>query len=242
MNIVATALGPTSDCATIEELEAFASGAANARDRWTKHVRNCAYCRSELHLLHRFLAPELGDTTSGASKAAELLRKRSGDVLKKALPRKDSIPWRKSAFFVRRMAWMSVAAAVGLLIVGAAVLFRSTTNQPKLEAENRSRQEVFRSPRFAVFSPSGEVRRRPKEIRWEPVPQASVYQVRLLEVDRREVWKARATGDHIDLPVAIQSRIVPAKTLFVEVTAFDSPGNQVGTTGLVRFRLTTTGN
>jgi hypothetical protein len=137
---------------------------------------------------------------------------------------------------------MSVAAAVVLLIVGAAVLFRSTTDQPKLEAKNQSRPEVFRSPRFAVVRPSGDLQRRPKEIQWEQVPQAAVYQVRLLEVDRSELWKAKATGDHIDLPAAIQSRIVPAKTLFVEITAFDSAGNHVGTTGLVRFRLTPSGN
>jgi hypothetical protein len=30
---------------------------------------------------------------------------------------------------------------------------------------------------------------------------------------------------------------VPAKTLFFEVTAFDSAGNRVGETGLARFRF-----
>jgi hypothetical protein len=34
-----------------------------------------------------------------------------------------------------------------------------------------------------------------------------------------------------------REQILPAKSLFAEVTAFDSSGKQVGTTGLVRFRL-----
>jgi len=59
----------------------------------------------------------------------------------------------------------------------------------------------------------------------------------VLEVDHSELWNAKTTEDHIELPAALRDRIVPAKTLFVEITAFDSSGRQVGATGPVRFRL-----
>jgi hypothetical protein len=114
--------------------------------------------------------------------------------------------------------------------------FRST-NQPSSIAQNGTSAEVFRSGHFGVISPTGDLRERPEELRWENVSNAVRYQVRLLEVDGNELWKAETAADHIDLPASVCARIVPAKTLFLEVTAFDSGGSKVGDTGQVRFRL-----
>jgi hypothetical protein len=136
-----------------------------------------------------------------------------------------------------RLAQASLAVAAILLVAGAVVFLRSLTDRPQLEARNQTSQEVFRSGGFAVLSPAGDLQTGPKEIRWERVPGAAGYKVRLLEVDHSEVWTAETTADHIALPATIQARIVPVKTLFAEVTAFDSSGNKVGDTGLVRFRL-----
>ena len=121
------------------------------------------------------------------------------------------------------------------------VFFRSTIAQPQLEAKNQIGTEVFRTGSFVVVSPAGDLQKRPQEIRWEQVPKAVVYQVRLLEVDHSELWKVNASGDHIELPAAVQGKIVPAKTLFAEIKAFDSNGSQLATTGPVRFRLVQSG-
>jgi hypothetical protein len=138
---------------------------------------------------------------------------------------------------MRRLAQASLAVAAILFVAGAVMFLRSATYRPHLEARTQTSQEVFRSGGFAVLSPVGDLQTDPQEVRWERVPGVASYQVRLLEVDHNEMWRAESTEDHIALPAAIQARIVPARTLFAEVTAFDSSGSKVGDTGLVRFRL-----
>jgi hypothetical protein len=230
------ALGRTEECPTIEELEFFAFGEVSTATNLIGHLQACAYCQTELHLLQTFLAEEAGYTTPGTSKAAALLRRRSKEIFQQAFTVRAPAPLWK-AFTVRRMAQASLAAAAILLIAAAVVFFQSRTDQPQLEAKNQTGQEVLRSGSFAVLSPAGDLQERPKEIRWEQVAKATGYQVRILEVDRSEMWKAKTTVDYIELPAGIRDRIVPSKTLFAEIMAFDSSGNQVGTTGLVRFRL-----
>jgi hypothetical protein len=228
-------LGPTRDCPSLDELSALISGERLAADNMTNHVRSCAYCRTELHLLQAFLAKQ--SDSKPEMKAAELLRQRSKHIFQQAFPMPAPTPWWKAAFTVRRLAQASLAMAAVLLVVGAIAFFRAKTYQPEFETRNRTGQEVFRSGSFAVLGPAGDLQETPKEVRWERLPKATSYQVLLLEVDGSEIWKAHTTEDHIELPAAVQVRIVPAKTLLAEITAFDSSGNKVGDTGIVRFRL-----
>jgi hypothetical protein len=230
------ALKATGECPGIEELEALASGQAPPANNLTQHLQACTYCQTELHLLKTFLAPEAGGTRE-AGQAAERLRGRSREIFRQAFPTRESTPWWKAAFTMRRMAQASLAMAALLLVVATVVFLRSTPSRPQLEARNQTAPDVLRSGSFAVLSPAGDLRERPKEIVWQKVPQTASYQVRLLAVDRSEIWKATTADARIELPAAAREQIVPAKTLFAEITAFDSSGNQVGTTGLVRFRL-----
>jgi hypothetical protein len=225
---------PTNDCPTLEELESFASGQTPAASNLAKHFQTCTYCQTEVHLLKMFLA---GEAAPDAAKAVEGLRVRSKEIFRQAFPVREQSPWWKSVFTVRRMAQASLAMAAVLLLAAAVVFLRSKPSQPQLEARNQTGQEVVRSGSFAVLSPVGDLQERPKEIVWEKVPQASSYLVRLLAVDRAELWKGTAVDARIELPVAVREQIVPAKTLFAAITAFDSSGNQVSTTGLVRFRF-----
>lgn len=236
-DIVRRALGPTDECPAIEELESLSSGDAIATSRWSGHVQVCGFCQTELHLLQTFLAERRGEAAQNAGNAAEILATRRREIFKQAFPAPDSTPWWRSVFTVRRLAQASFAVASVLLLVGAVFFFRSTGPRPQLEARNQNAPEVLRSASFSIVSPSGDVGERPLEIRWEQVRGAASYQVRLLEVDRTEFWKASTTDRRIELPEAIRARIVPAKTLFADVKAFDSSGNQIASTELVRFRL-----
>jgi hypothetical protein len=231
------ALGPTDDCPAIEELESLASGEAIATGRWSGHLQTCGYCQTELHLLKKFLLPNSGEPTQIAGKAAELLATKKKEIFKRAFPAPERVPWWRSAFAVRRVAQASFAMAAVLLVVAAVLFFRSSTSQPQLDARNQTGPEVLRSGNFALLSPAGDLKVRPTEIRWEQVQSAASYQVRLLEVDRSELWKGSTTADHIELPAAVQDKIVPAKTLFAEITAFDPAGKKLATTGAVRFRV-----
>lgn len=234
-----TALGPTPACPPLEELESFASAELNAAGL-SEHVNSCAYCQTELQLLGSFLAGK--SETEGERRTAELLRSRSKEIFKQAFPAPVRPPWWKAAFTLPRLAQVSLAAAAIILVVGAVLLFRSESSRPPLEARNQTGHEVFRSGSFTVLSPAGDLQERPKEIRWEQVPGAATYQVRLLEVDRVELWNVKTATDHVELPVEIRARIVPSKTLLCEVTAFDSAGKQLADTGTVRFRMVPSAN
>jgi hypothetical protein len=236
-NALLAALGPTPECPPLEELESFAAGEEPAATVLAGHLRSCAYCKTELDLLQTFLAGQSSSSSQEVNKVAELLRQRSRKIIREVLRTSAEPPWWRAAFTVRRLAYASLAMAAVFLMTGAIVFFRSVTYRPQLEAANRGGQEVLRAGSFAVISPAGDLQTGPKEIRWERVPQAARYRVSLLEVDRSEMWRAETTEDHVELPASIQARIVPAKTLFLEVMALDSAGTKVGDTGLVRFRL-----
>ena len=229
------AFGPGKDCPPIEELESLTAG-ANARTDLAEHVRACAYCQTELHLLKTFQAEGPGEMSPEARKTAALLQKRSQKILHPSGSAEARVPWWKAPFIIRRFAQASLALATLLVVAGIAIHFR-TTIQPSLNGPSRIGQDVLRSGAFNVISPSGDLNEAPAEIRWEKVPNAATYQVHLLEVDRNELWKAETKDDHIVLPASIRSRIVPAKTLFCQIDAYDSSGSKVGETGLVRFRL-----
>jgi len=230
------AFGPGVDCPTLEELESLASR-GNSQPHFAEHVKSCAYCQTELHLLKSFEAAGSGEMSREEIKAAALLQKRSHEIL----PPQDSDearePWWKAWFSMRGMAQASFALAVLLAVAGVGLYYRTTIQSPSLNGSSQAGPEVLRSAAFAVISPSGDVNQTPSEVRWEKVPNAANYQVHLLEVDRNELWKAETKEDHIVLPPAVRSRIVPAKTLLLEIDAYDSSGSKVGETGLVRFRL-----
>ena len=229
------ALEPGPDCPPIEELETLVSGAVT-QSELSAHLRSCPYCQTELHLLRTFESEEAGQAGSEARKVAVLLKKRSNEIIRQSRPAETRVPWWKGVLTIPRLAQASLAMALVLVVAGVVIHFQST-QQPTSIAQNGTNPEVFRSGQFGVISPTGDLRARPEEVRWEKVSAAVRYQVRLLEVDGNELWKADTVADHIDLPSSIRARIVPAKTLFCEITAFDSSGGKVGDTGQVRFRL-----
>jgi hypothetical protein len=237
------ALGPTQDCPQLEDLQSFAAGEVPPATALAGHIHSCQYCQTELHLLQTFLqgqaepASQNAKEAKDANKVAELLRLRSGEIIRRAVPTEERIPWWKAAFTARRLAQVSLAAAAILLVAAGVVYFRSGTSQPQLQAANDTGSEVLRSGGFAVLNPVGDLESGPKEIRWEPIANATRYRAILVEVDRSEMWKGETAANYIELPAAIQARIVPAKTLFSEVIAYDSSGNKVGDTGLIRFRV-----
>jgi hypothetical protein len=227
------ALGPSPQCLSVEELQQLASDSAAASADRAAHVKSCAYCQTELQLLQTF---EAGgeDVSEEVRRVTEQVRQRTKPIV--AQPVSSQVPWWRAIFATPRLAQASLAMAAVLVVAGVVLQFRSTHRTP-LNETSPSGQEVFRSGGFSVLTPVGDLQERPQEIRWERVPQAARYRIRVLEVDQSEVWKAETTDDHIDLPSSVHERIVPAKTLFCEVSAFDSSGNKIGETGLVRFRL-----
>ncbi len=231
--LLRAALARGDACFPIERLEGLTRSPAATRSKLEQHVKSCAHCQTELELLETFC--EGGAVASGDIRTiTATLRKRSKEIFRLQL---DHTPRKHRWWRLFHIPWPSALGAAAIPLVAAIVVaYWQASLQPVLNETRSTGREVLRSSSFALISPNGDVSLQPAEIRWERVHSATKYQIRLSEVDGTEVWKAEMSDDHVALPSFVLNRIVPAKTLFCEVTAYDSSGGRAGETGSVRFR------
>ena len=237
-DLLREALGPTEGCPPLEMLEsALVHGTPGLSSEVAQHLKTCGYCQTELDLLRDFQEGGPDKDSEEVRKVVKLLRGKSRQTFQ---PRSSAEA--RESWWIRRLRiqWL-VPATLGmaalLVVVGGVTQYRRADTRPAINGSVHAENEVLRTSSFAVLTPAGDLAQRPEEVRWEVVQGAAKYEVRLLEVDGAEVWKAETTADHIEVPKIVQDKIVPAKTLFCDVVAFDSSGRKVGDTELVRFRL-----
>lgn len=236
-DVLREALGPTRDCPPAEELARLACEMSAPADL-AKHVETCAYCQTEVRLARSFQSAEPSPSEAEAVRQVTArLRKRSGEIFAgpRVAPAQSGSWWR--GLFAKP--WLSpalVAMAALLVVVGVGVQSRRGS-PPSIAVPTDSAREVLRSNALSLVAPAGDVQQTPKEIQWQPVAGAAKYEVRLLEVDHTEMWNAETSAIRIDLPAQMQSRIVPAKTILCQVSAFDAAGRKVAESEFVRFRL-----
>jgi hypothetical protein len=220
------ALKAGSDCPRIEELEKLLDGRV-PNELLQRHVNQCGHCRTELAMLRSFHSDDVPDSDSAAvRKIAERLAANSS---------RRPEPWWQ--WFTAAWVRPAALAVAGLMIVAGIAIQLRQNGAPPLNPIPDGGRQVFRSSTIAAVSPSGDVSEAPSQMAWEGVTGAVHYQVRLLEVDRTELWKADVTGTSAGIPAEIRARIVPLKTLLWEVTGFDSAGAKIGQSETVRFRF-----
>lgn len=227
------ALAPGKDCPPINNLDRLLE--PNAPRDLALHVASCCYCRTELELLRVFQAAPRSEAEAEAVQAITAkLQARLPQIV--PVPAAGSEPWWRRLF---QAPWLSPAAMAmaGVLIAVAAGVEWRHSGAPEIHAPNPPEQAVLRSGTFHVMFPAGDIREVPREIRWQPVAGAAQYELRLLEVDRHELWKATASKPQADLPPQVQALIVPAKTLLWEVVALDGTGRKLAESEPARFRL-----
>jgi hypothetical protein len=143
-------------------------------------------------------------------------------------------PWRRWLLLgVFRGA--AAVASVLLLVVGGFYLL--TTKAPHLPTTVSTGNEVARSLSVKVRRPVGDQVQAPNRLEWLAVAGAAQYRVRLMEVDRREVWSTSTAATAVELPADARVVIVPRKTLLWDVTAYDAPGRPIAESGAQSFRL-----
>jgi predicted RNA-binding Zn-ribbon protein involved in translation (DUF1610 family) len=228
--VLKTALAPGEGCLSTEQIGAFADGAL-ARDEQASavaHLRTCPSCQAELALLHAVTStvPRPGEE--------EIVREGLARLEGHAAPIAGTAsgaarPW--LGFSPRHLA---AAAAVVLAVAGAVYLGRERA--PQLPGRV-SEQDVTRSLAVAVRSPVGDQREAPRRFEWEAVAGAVRYRVRLMEVDRREVWSASASAPALDLPPALRGPLSVPRALLWEVTAYDAAGRALAESGPQSFRV-----
>ena len=219
------ALGPRNGCLSMEALELCLE--AKAPPESMQHLAGCAHCRAELDLFRAFHeAPRDEAEVAAVERIAGRLH--SPRAIHVVAPRRR---W-------AHMRWFSAAsltAAAALLIAALGVEWRRHSG-PAIATPTRI-EEVTRSEAILLLSPRGDITEPPNRIRWQPVARAQRYEVSLLEVDQVAFWAASTSDSQIDISAEAAARIVPSKTLLVQVKAFDSDGRLLAQSHLERFRV-----
>jgi hypothetical protein len=232
--LLAAALARVKDCPPVEELERLIDGQATARLK--QHVDGCPHCQTELQMLRSFTSNQVAkDEEAAVASIAARLKARSSEIAPQRSGVEEREPWWKRILAARWLTPAAAALAVALVVVGGALELRQG-KRPSLDTATGG-AETLRSSAIAILSPVGDLRGKPTEIRWEAVQGAARYRVRVIGVDRAELWRAEITTSRIELPANAETLIVPGKTLFIQVAAFDSAGSKIAESEVVRFRL-----
>lgn len=233
-SVVRGALVGETPCPSVEQLESMANLSAEDPTPLAVHVRECPRCRTELTLLRSFIDAGADDSAEIRKVVATLRANASSSA---AFRSGASGPWWRRFLATSWLTPAALGLTTALLLVGGLLSWKERSLQPNFHNSIPTKPEVLRSGSFSLRSPSGDLQERPTFLRWESVPSATKYEVRMLEVDRTQLWVAETSATQIDLPLAVREKLVPAKTVFCEVVARDSAGRQVGDTGLIRMRV-----
>lgn len=241
------ALAPTGECLAVEQLGRYADGALGADERSAAdgHLRGCVTCQAELALLHAVTSSSVRDSEAEMVRAG-VRRLESFDSLALAEGRQRSaeiLADRASASAPRR--WFHVrtflpaaVAAVLLLGIAAGSFFMSRTrNAPDLPSRVTTGDEVTRSLAVRVSGPVGDQTGLLQRFEWRAVEGAVRYRVRLMEVDRRELWSTSTASLAADLPPPIRTSIVSGRTLLWDVTAYGAAGAAIAESGTQSFKV-----
>jgi len=128
-------------------------------------------------------------------------------------------------------------AAVLLVGIATGSFFLLTRKAPSLPGSVTTGDEVTRSLALVVRQPVGDQAESPRRFEWVAVDRAVRYRVRLLEVDRHEVWSTSTSAPAVDLPPAVRTSIAPGRMLLWDVTAYDAAGAVIAESGTQSFRV-----
>lgn len=230
--LLRSALGRTSECLPIEMLE---SPGAETR----AHLESCRYCQNELAMLMEFRSavPASDEAASVEWIQAELARRAPASSPSPATPG----IWSKAGAWFHRLfpsrAWQLVPVAAGLLFVVAGGMYLRTGEEALRPPTG---DQVLRSRSFAAVSPVGDVASAPAELQWEVSSGASRYLVRVMEVDRTEIWRDEAATNRIALPASIRAQMSAGRSFLWVVVAWDATGTTVAETSLQTFHILAT--
>jgi len=225
------ALGPTAQCLSPELLAAKASHPDVQR-----HLDSCAHCRTELAMLREFemAEPRADELASVEWIESELARRAVAAPATPVSAWERIRAWAGKLRLPQRRGPLSIAFASLFLVIAAGWYLRHDGGPQRLPAPGN---EVLRSGRAVGISPLGQVDRPPSEFRWEAVPGAATYQVRLMEVDGTVIWSGDSSGTNIGLGPQIRGRLTPGRAFQWSVLARNAAGEQIASSDLQRFDI-----
>jgi hypothetical protein len=225
------ALGPGAGCLSLEDLGRYADGMLPAprQAEAESHVRGCLHCQAELALFEAVTAPGI------RAEEADLVR----EGVARLEHRRPEIVGVAGAPVAARRRWLGLAplATVAAVVVVVAGLSLRRGQPPDLPGGVTTTGEVTRSLAVTVREPVGDLKQAPSRFAWLAVPQALRYRVRLMEVDRHEVWTASTPSLEVELPPSVRVSLAPGRTLVWDVTAYDGTGAVIADSGVQSFRV-----
>jgi hypothetical protein len=232
--ILRTALAPGAECLPLERLAGHADGTLGAEEAAAAaaHIRDCLNCQTELALLRSVMSSGVrpGEADIVRDGVARLESRTPGNA---DAAHRDS---RGRPAWLRPGTLLPVAAMAAVLLAAGGRYYVVSRIPPALPSDVSTAGEVTRSAAIAVRAPVGEVAEPPRRLDWVAVGRAVRYRVRLMEVDRREVWSADTPGAGVDVPPSVQTSIGPGRTLLWDVTAYDASGAAIAESGPQSFR------
>ena len=213
-HVLKSALRPGDDCLPLDELGRYADGALSAdeRARADAHIVSCVNCQAELALMHAVTSSELSPEAPARA----------------ARPR-----W--LAFDTFGMVAMAAVLLIAIATGGSYFLF--IRRPPVLPGGVTTSDEVTRSRAVTVRGPVGAVREVPQRFEWIAVESARRYRVRLMTVDRQELWSESVATPGVDVPSTVQAAIAPGRTLLWDVTAYDAGESPIAESGAQSFSV-----
>jgi hypothetical protein len=233
--ILRSALAPGAECLSIEQLGRHVDGALGPDEEAAAvaHIRRCLNCQAELALMQA--------VTSGSVRIgeADIVRDGVARLEERTIALAGAI--REDASLRRR--WfragtlLPVAGVAAVVLIAAGTFYVLAPRAPRLPGAVTIGNEVTRSLAVAVRGPVGDLLESPRRFEWLAVDRAVRYRVRLMEVDRREVWAASTSAPGVDLPASARTSIAPGRTLLWDVTAYDASGAPIAESGPQSFRI-----
>jgi hypothetical protein len=217
----------TAECPQIEELVLRLEGGRGAAQKQTcqEHVALCVRCAADLALFRQFESAQPASEEREPI-AAIVARLRNNSPAK-------PIAWWQAMWRPRILMPASLALATLAVVITISVEKSPIPHEPSAS----DNLDTVRSGRLVPISPVGDIARAPRELRWKAVRGATRYEVRLLEADKTELWRATVTDSIVMLPPPIVARVTPLKTLLWEVTGLDAAGRSLSSSGIQTFRL-----
>jgi hypothetical protein len=235
-----SALATTPECLPLEKLEELSTEEV----RTHKHVSQCARCQTELTLLREFETnePLPGEGAAVAWISAQLERQqaeikhpsRAAQRKRSKVEGQGSDSWLGRLFGYEAMrVWLPVTATLVLAVAGI-MLWRSP-KEPELHASLGNDPAIYRSLELQTIAPSGELSEIPKELKWNAVPEAANYKIKITEVDHTELWNGQTVDTFVTIPASIVAKIKVGKPFIWQVTAVDQQGKTLASSQARRF-------
>jgi hypothetical protein len=192
------------------------------------HIAECGQCETEFAMFRRFL-----EADPGAQELADV------EWIEKQLAPPGTKPHRLNWFQKLWAAGPAPKWAVSLamlLIVVAGGLELRRMQQSQLPGDE-SASGVVRSASLELLAPSGDIVEKPNTFTWEAVPGATVYSMKVMEVDGTVVAEQKAESNSALADSKVVELVLPGKTLHWQVTALDATGKTLAESPVATFRL-----